>query len=58
MPIILDYDQTNSVLNVVDRGFVIWLQNQDKAELFEEAGLPVPADISGQGDILFPEVNS
>jgi hypothetical protein len=42
-PIILDYDQTNSVLNVVDRGFVIWLQNQDKAELFDEAGLPMVA---------------
>ncbi|HEX5227438.1 MAG TPA: hypothetical protein VFW44_06990 [Bryobacteraceae bacterium] len=39
-PIILDYDQTNSVLNVVDRGFVIWLQNQDKAQLFEELDLP------------------
>jgi hypothetical protein len=41
-PIILDYDQTNTVLNVVDRGFVIWLQNQDKAALFESLELPVP----------------
>ncbi len=39
-PIIIDYDQTNSVLNVVDRGFVIWVQNQDKQDLFEELGLP------------------
>lgn len=38
-PIILDYDQTNSRLNVVDRGFVIWLQNQNKGDLFEELGI-------------------
>jgi chromosome segregation and condensation protein ScpB len=43
-PIILDYDQTNSRLNVVDRGFVIWLQNQDKSELFEDLELPPPSD--------------
>ncbi|HTC32855.1 MAG TPA: hypothetical protein VK724_05765, partial [Bryobacteraceae bacterium] len=43
-PIILDYDQTNSTLNVVDRGFVIWLQNQDKSELFEELELPPRPD--------------
>ena len=43
-PIILDYDQTNSRLNVVDRGFVIWLQNQDKSGLFEDLELPPPSD--------------
>jgi hypothetical protein len=43
-PIILDYDQTNSTLNVVDRGFVIWLQNQSKDELFEELELPRQTD--------------
>jgi hypothetical protein len=43
-PIILDYDQTNSRLNVVDRGFVIWLQNQDKHELFEDLELPPHTD--------------
>jgi len=43
-PIILDYDQTNSRLNVVDRGFVIWLQNQDKMELFEDLELPPLTD--------------
>ena len=42
-PIILDYDQTNLRLNVVDRGFAIWLNNQNKPELFEELGLPLPA---------------
>lgn len=39
-PIILDYDQTNLRLNVVDRGFVIWLNNQNRKELLEELGLP------------------
>lgn len=38
-PIILDYDQTNTRLNVVDRGFIIWLEHQDPAELLELAGL-------------------
>ena len=54
-PIILDYDQTNSVLNVVDRGFVIWLQNQDKAELFDEVGIPVPQSLVAQSGIPFPD---
>ena len=43
-PIILDYDQTNTVLTVVDRGFVIWLQNQDKLALFESLELPAPVN--------------
>ena len=41
MPIILDYDQTNLRLNVVDRGFLIWLANQDRNELLDLADLPV-----------------
>ena len=40
-PIILDYDQTNLRLNVVDKSFLIWLENQDRKELLELAGLPV-----------------
>ncbi len=32
-PIIIDYDQTNRRLNVVDRGFLIWLANQNIPEL-------------------------
>jgi hypothetical protein len=39
-PIILDYDQTNSRLTVVDRGFIIWLGYQDRNELKALAGLP------------------
>jgi len=38
-PIILDYDQTNNRLSVVDRGFLIWLINQEKDDLLERAGL-------------------
>ncbi len=43
-PIILDYDQTNTRLNVVDRGFLIWLGYQDRAELLASVGLPVDAE--------------
>ncbi len=39
-PIILDYDQTNRRLRVVDRGFLIWLDNQDRAELRSSLSLP------------------
>ncbi|OYU43968.1 MAG: hypothetical protein CFE44_15485 [Burkholderiales bacterium PBB4] len=42
-PIVLDYDQTNLKLNVVDRGFLIWLQNQDRKDLLELADLPMLA---------------
>lgn len=40
-PIVLDYDQTNLKLNVVDIGFLIWLDNQDRKELLELAELPI-----------------
>lgn len=40
MPIILDYDQTNRKLNVVDKGFLIWLQHQDIADLKSDLDLP------------------
>lgn len=39
-PTVLDYDQTNLRLNVVDRSFLIWLENQNRQELLELAGLP------------------
>lgn len=42
-PIVLDYDQTNLKLNVVDRGFLIWLTNQHRNELLELADLPMLA---------------
>lgn len=35
-PIVLDYDQTNRVLNVVDRAFLIWLSYQDRKSLLNE----------------------
>lgn len=38
-PIILDYDQTNRRLNIVDRGFFIWLANQNIDDLLEAADL-------------------
>ncbi|MFT3962221.1 hypothetical protein [Propionivibrio sp.] len=42
-PIVLDYDQTNLKLNVVDRGFLIWLENQNRLDLLELADLPMLA---------------
>jgi len=42
-PIVLDYDQTKTKLNVVDRGFLIWMANQDRDELLELADLPTRA---------------
>ncbi len=38
-PIILDYDESNLILHVVDRGFIIWLNVQSKEDLFLAAGL-------------------
>ncbi len=38
-PIIVDYDQTTRVMNVVDRSFLIWLALQDRKELLSEIGL-------------------
>lgn len=42
-PIVFDYDQTNQKLNVVDRGFLIWLSNQNQKDLLELADLPMLA---------------
>ena len=39
-PIILDYDETNRKLHIVDRGFIIWLNTQEKADILDMAGLP------------------
>jgi len=39
-PIVLDYDATTRRLSIVDRGFLIWLENQDRNDLLELAGLP------------------
>lgn len=39
-PIILDYDQSRRRLGVVDRGFLIWHQHQDRAQLLSSISLP------------------
>jgi hypothetical protein len=44
-PIILDYDQTTKRLNVVDRGFLIWLNYQDRPGLRKELGLPTEPNL-------------
>ena len=40
-PIVLDYDESNSLLRVVDRTFIIWLEMQDRKSLLELVDLPV-----------------
>ncbi len=49
-PIILDYNQSTKRLTVVDRGFLIWLGQQDRTVLLTEAELPTevadPAQLS------------
>lgn len=45
-PLILDYDQTNLRLRVVDSGFLIWLNKQNRNNLLALAGLPADAATS------------
>lgn len=40
-PIVLDYDQARRRLNVVDRGFLIWLSYQKSEELLDEVGIEI-----------------
>jgi hypothetical protein len=39
-PNIIDYDETTSRLNIVDKGFIIWIEHQNKNELLNLIGLP------------------
>lgn len=39
-PIIIDYDSSNRRVNIVDKGFIIWLNNQERKDVLESAGLP------------------
>ncbi len=55
-PIVIDYDTTNRNLQVVDKGFLIWLASQDRTELLEDLGLPI--DEPGQQNLfLSPDSN-
>jgi hypothetical protein len=48
-PIIIDYDTTNRNLQVVDKGFLIWLASQDRQELIEEIlGVDTAAKVSAK----------
>lgn len=40
-PIIIDYDSTTKKINIVDKGFIIWIHNQNKEEILKESGLPL-----------------
>ncbi len=41
-PIIIDYDQTNKKLNIVDKGFLVWLAHQDIEEILTDIGYKAP----------------
>lgn len=53
-PIILDYDQSRRRLGVVDRGFLIWHQHQDKAQLLSNIQLPIVSVGSGGSPAVTP----
>jgi hypothetical protein len=55
-PIVLDYDQTNLRLNVVDRGFLVWLGYQEREALLDLAGIQNLGTVPGneQGSLLKP----
>ena len=40
-PIILDYDESNKKLHVVDKGFLIWLEYQNREELLSQLEIEV-----------------
>lgn len=39
IPIIIDYDSSNLKLNIVDKGFLIWLSDQNIEDLIQEIGV-------------------
>nr|WP_315053688.1 hypothetical protein [uncultured Brevundimonas sp.] len=39
-PLVVDYDGANTSLNVVDKGFLIWLSSQDIDEILDDLGMP------------------
>ncbi|WP_225212266.1 hypothetical protein [Brevundimonas guildfordensis] len=39
-PLVVDYDSANTSLNVVDKGFLIWLSSQNIDEILEDLGMP------------------
>ena len=40
-PFVLSYNQSNNRITIVDRGFLIWLDNQDQDRLLQKVGLPI-----------------
>jgi len=39
IPIIIDYDSSNLKLSIVDKGFIIWLSDQNREQLIQELGI-------------------
>ena len=51
-PIVIDYDTANRNLHVVDKGFLIWLANQEVSEILQDLSLPFD-DQDFQGPLPF-----
>lgn len=45
-PFILDYDESNLILHIVDRGFLIWLSMQDRNDLLDSVDLPEMSELT------------
>lgn len=45
-PFILDYDESNLILHIVDRGFLIWLSMQDRNDLLDSVDLPGMSELT------------
>jgi hypothetical protein len=57
-PLILDYDQTRRRLNVVDKGFLIWLNYQERETLLDTVGLPTTPKVPPGFESQFPSTSS
>jgi hypothetical protein len=40
-PFVIDYDSSNLLLSIVDKGFLSWLSSQDRSELLELVDIPI-----------------
>ena len=40
-PFVIDYDSSNLLLSIVDKGFLSWLSSQDRKELLELVDIPI-----------------
>lgn len=54
-PPIFDYDTTNRVLSVVDKGFIIWLKSQDRSVIAEDLDMVDLLSFAESSEIAGPQ---